>query len=199
MGAPAIKSASGKGISIRGSDIDTDQIIPARYLKAITFDGLGEFSFRDLRFDGEGRELEHPFNDKEYQDASILVVNSNFGCGSSREHAPQALMRWGIEAIIGHSFAEIFAGNCLALGIPVVEMEAAQIEILQEWVESNPGTEIHIDIVAQEIRYNEQDIQVSIPKSHRKALVDGIWDTTALLKSNPEEVKQISGQIPYIK
>ena len=179
--------------------MDTDQIIPARYLKAITFDGLGEFSFRDIRFDGEGRELEHPFNDKEYQDASILVVNSNFGCGSSREHAPQALMRWGIEAIIGHSFAEIFAGNCLALGIPVVEMEAAQIEILQEWVESNPGTEIHIDIVAQKIRYNEQDIQVSIPESHRKALVDGIWDTTALLKSNPEEVKQISGQIPYIK
>ena len=199
MGAPAIKSASGNGISIRGSDIDTDQIIPARYLKAITFDGLGEFSFRDLRFDGEGRDLEHPFNDKEYQDASILVVNSNFGCGSSREHAPQALMRWGIKAIIGHSFAEIFSGNCLALDVPVVEMDAVQIEKLQEWIELNPGEEIHIDIVAQKIRYNEQDIQVSIPESHRKALVDGIWDTTALLKSNPEEVKQISGQIPYIK
>ena len=108
-------------------------------------------------------------------------------------------MRWGIEAIIGQSFAEIFSGNCLALGIPVVEMEAAQIEILQEWVESNPGTEIHIDIVAQKIRYNQQEIQVNIPESHRKALVDGIWDTTALLKSNPEEVKQVSGQIPYIK
>lgn len=198
-GSLAIKSAGGKGISIRGNDIDTDQIIPARYLKAITFEGLGEFSFRDLRFDSEGEEMEHPFNDEAHQDASILVVNSNFGCGSSREHAPQALMRWGIEAIIGHSFAEIFSGNCLALGIPVIEMESMHIGTLQEWVDSTPDGEIYIDIVAQSVKYDEQEIEVNIPESHRKALVDGIWDTTALLKSNPEEVKQISGKIPYIK
>ena len=197
--SPEIKNAIGKGIAIRGSDIDTDQIIPARYLKAITFDGLGEFAFRDLRIGSKGELLDHPFNDEEYQNASILVVNSNFGCGSSREHAPQALMRWGIKAIIGHSFAEIFSGNCLALGVPVVEMDAVQIEKLQEWIELNPGEEIHIDIVGEEIEYNLERINVKIPESHRKALVEGIWDTTALLKSNPEEVKQLAGEIPYIK
>tara|TARA_B110000116_G_scaffold252816_1_gene249023 strand:- start:1308 stop:1922 length:615 start_codon:yes stop_codon:yes gene_type:complete len=197
--AISIESVSGTGISIRGGDIDTDQIIPARYLKAITFDGLGEFAFRDVRFQSDGEEIPHPFNDKLYRDASILVVNSNFGCGSSREHAPQALMRWGIKAVIGESFAEIFSGNCLALGVPIIEMDQGGIKKLQEWTESTPSGEIEINIVDQTINYNGEIVEVKMPDSHSKALVEGIWDTTSLLKSNPDEVRRISKSIPYIK
>src|SRR6056297_1286423 len=180
---PEVEEVSGTGIPIRGNDIDTDQIIPARFMKVVTFDGLGEFSFFDLRFDEDDNEKDHPLNEERFQDANIMVVNSNFGCGSSREHAPQALMRWGIDAIIGESFAEIFAGNCLALGIPTVTADAETINALQQWVDDNPDGEI----------------SVTVNEGQRKALVDGIWDTTALMKSNANEIAKTAADLPYVE
>jgi len=196
---PSVKQVSGSGIPVRGNDIDTDQIIPARFMKVVTFDGLGEFAFFDLRFDDEDNEKDHPFNEPQYQDANVLVVNANFGCGSSREHAPQALMRWGIDAVIGESFAEIFAGNCLALGIPTVTAETETIEELQSWVEENPDGDLDIDVAAETITYGGKTIDVTVNEAQRKALVDGIWDTTALMKSNTESIAKTAESLPYVE
>ncbi|AFO56991.1 MULTISPECIES: 3-isopropylmalate dehydratase small subunit [unclassified Natrinema] len=195
---PAVDSVSGSGVPIRGNDIDTDQIIPARFMKVVTFDGLGEFAFFDLRFDDDDAQKEHPFNEDRYQDSSVLVVNSNFGCGSSREHAPQALMRWGIDAIIGESFAEIFAGNCLALGIPTVTADSETIEALQDWVDANPDGELEIDVEAEEVTYGDRTIDVTVDDAQRKALVEGVWDTTALMKSNADAVRDTARELPYV-
>lgn len=198
MTEEAVTQITGTGIPVRGNDIDTDQIIPARYLKAITFDGLGEYAFFDQRFDEDGNETDHPFNDARFQSASVLVVNSNFGCGSSREHAPQALMRWGIDSIVGESFGEIFAGNCLALGIPTVRVSHENANALQSWIDGNPDGEVHVDVGAQTVQYNDTQIDVTVDEAQRKALVEGIWDTTALLRSNPEAVRQTAESLPYI-
>ncbi len=195
---PSVKRVEGSGIPIEGNDIDTDQIIPARFLKVITFDGLGEFAFFDQRFDDDDNEKEHPFNEERYQDANVLVVNSNFGCGSSREHAPQALKRWGIDAIIGESFAEIFAGNCLALGIPTVTVDSETAEAIQAWIDANPNGTIEIDVEAETVTYGEKTVEVEVDESQRKALVDGIWDTTALMKSNTDAIAKTAESLPYI-
>ncbi|RQG93034.1 3-isopropylmalate dehydratase small subunit [Natrarchaeobius halalkaliphilus] len=195
---PEVDSASGSGVPIRGNDIDTDQIIPARFMKVVTFDGLGEFAFFDLRFDENDDLKEHPMNEERFQDSSVMVVNSNFGCGSSREHAPQALMRWGIDALIGESFAEIFAGNCLALGIPTVTADSETIGELQEWVEANPDGELEIDVEAETVTYGGQTIDVTVDDAQRKALVEGVWDTTALMKSNAGEVRKTARDLPYV-
>ncbi|PSP52811.1 3-isopropylmalate dehydratase small subunit [Halobacteriales archaeon QH_3_68_24] len=176
---PEVDHVSGTGIPLRGNDIDTDQVIPARFMKVVTFDGLGEFAFFDQRFDDEDNPKDHPMNEERFRDASVMVVNSNFGCGSSREHAPQALMRWGIDALIGESFAEIFAGNCLALGIPTVTADHETIDALQRWVDDNPDGEIEIDVASETITYGSNEISVTVDDGQRKALVDGIWDTTA--------------------
>ncbi|QCS41755.1 3-isopropylmalate dehydratase small subunit [Natrinema versiforme] len=194
---PEVNYVSGSGVPIRGNDIDTDQIIPARFMKVVTFDGLGEFAFFDLRFDDDNQK-EHPFNEDRFQDSSVMVVNSNFGCGSSREHAPQALMRWGIDAIIGESFAEIFAGNCLALGIPTVTADSETIQTLQDWVDANPDGEIDIDVEAEEVTYGDTTIDVTVDDAQRKALVDGVWDTTALMKSNAGAVREKARELPYV-
>ena len=195
---PEVDYVSGSGIPIRGNDIDTDQIIPARFMKVVTFDGLGEFAFFDLRFDDDDNPKDHPMNEDRFQDSSVMVVNSNFGCGSSREHAPQALMRWGIDAIIGESFAEIFAGNCLALGIPTVTADSETIEELQDWVDANPDGEIEIDVEAEEVTYGDTTIDVTVDEAQRKALVDGVWDTTALMKSNADAVREKAKELPYV-
>jgi 3-isopropylmalate/(R)-2-methylmalate dehydratase small subunit len=195
---PSVERVEGSGIPVRGNDIDTDQIIPARFMKVVTFDGLGEFAFFDQRFDDDDNEKEHPFNEEKYQDANVLVVNANFGCGSSREHAPQALVRWGIDAIIGESFAEIFAGNCLALGVPTVTADSETIEALQEWVEEHPDGDIEIDVAAETVTYGGNTIDVNVDEAQRKALVDGIWDTTALMKSNTEAIAETAASLPYI-
>ena len=195
---PPVESVSGTGIPVRGNDIDTDQIIPARFLKVLTFEGLGEFAFFDQRFDDDDRPKDHPFNDERYAGASILVVNSNFGCGSSREHAPQALKRWGIDAIVGESFAEIFAGNCLALGVPTVTASPEAVGALQAHVESDPATEIHVDVDSETVTYDGNAVDVSVDPAQRQSLVEGEWDTTALLGSNPEEVEATADSLPYI-
>lgn len=212
---PSVEHVSGTGIPVRGNDIDTDQIIPARFMKVVTFDGLGEFAFFDQRFDsaapeerrnGDGATVddadnpkEHPFNEEPFQGASVLVVNANFGCGSSREHAPQALMRWGIDAIIGESFAEIFAGNCLALGIPTVTADEETIAELQAFVEENPDAEIDVDVTNETVSYEDcVDVRVDVDEAQRRALVEGIWDTTALMRANSREIEATAADLPYL-
>ena len=196
---PEVDFVSGSGVPIRGNDIDTDQIIPARFMKVVTFDGLGEFAFFDLRFDDDDDQKDHPFNEDRFRDSSVMVVNSNFGCGSSREHAPQALMRWGIDAIVGESFAEIFAGNCLALGIPTVTADSETIQEMQDWVDDNPDGEIEIDVEAEAVTYGGRTVEVTVDDAQRKALVDGVWDTTALMKSNASEVRKTARELPYVE
>ncbi|QPV63088.1 3-isopropylmalate dehydratase small subunit [Halosimplex litoreum] len=196
---PSVDYVEGSGIPIRGNDIDTDQIIPARFMKVVTFDGLGEFAFFDLRFDDEDNEKDHPFNEERFGDANVMVVNNNFGCGSSREHAPQALMRWGIDAIIGEGFAEIFAGNCLALGIPTVTADHETINALQQWVDDNPDGEIEVDVRAETVTYGNNEISVSVDRAQREALVEGNWDTTALMKANRNAIEATAGSLPYLE
>ncbi|MFW5911165.1 MAG: 3-isopropylmalate dehydratase small subunit [Halolamina sp.] len=206
-GVDPVETVAGTGVPVRGNDIDTDQIIPARFLKVLTFEGLGEFAFFDQRYetagpDGDGGQVaenptDHPFNDARFRDANVLVVNANFGCGSSREHAPQALQRWGIDAVVGESFAEIFAGNCLALGIPTVTADSAEIEALQDYVDANPDSEITVDVAAETVRYEGNEIDAAVDPAQRQSLVAGEWDTTALLGSNPEEVAETAAALPY--
>jgi len=196
--AEIVESVSGSGIPVRGNDIDTDQIIPARFMKVVTFDGLGEFAFFDQRFTDEDEEKDHPFNDDRFRDANVLAVNANFGCGSSREHAPQALTRWGIDAVVGESFAEIFAGNCLALGIPTVTADHGTIVELQDWIDEHPDGEIEIDVEDETVSYGDRVIDVTVDDAQRKALVEGVWDTTALMRANTEAVRETARSLPYV-
>ncbi|GAD51779.1 3-isopropylmalate dehydratase small subunit [Halarchaeum acidiphilum MH1-52-1] len=197
--AETVEEVTGTGIPIRGNDIDTDQIIPARFMKVVTFDGLGEYAFFDQRFDDEDNEKDHPFNEDRYQSANVLVVNSNFGCGSSREHAPQALMRWGIDAIIGESFAEIFAGNCLALGIPTLTADHESINALQQWVDDHPDEDLHVDIVREVVEYDDTEMSANVDKAQHKALVEGVWDTTALMEANADATRDVAESLPYVE
>ena len=196
---PEVSEVAGTGVPIRGNDIDTDQIIPARFMKVVTFDGLGQFAFFDQRFDDDDDPKEHPMNEDRFSDANVMVVNDNFGCGSSREHAPQALMRWGIDAFIGESFAEIFAGNCLALGMPTVTADHETIADLQDWVEANPDDEIDIDVAGETVTYGDRTVDVTVDDAQRKALVEGIWDTTALMSANENEIERAAQSLPYVQ
>lgn len=193
-----ITKVSGTAVPIRGNDIDTDRIIPARYLKEVTFARMGEYPFFDERFDAGGKKKDHPFNDPEYKGASILFVNKNFGCGSSREHAPQALYRFGIQAIVGESFAAIFAGNCTMMGLPTVVVSAAEIEKLMKSVEENPRTEYTIDLESKTLSYGSQKISIDLPETYRTALVSGSWDSTGLLRANLEKVRKTASRLPYL-
>jgi 3-isopropylmalate/(R)-2-methylmalate dehydratase small subunit len=197
--AEIVTSVSGTGVPVRGNDIDTDQVIPARFMKVVTFEGLGEFAFFDLRFDDDDNEKDHPFNEPQFQDANVLAVNNNFGCGSSREHAPQALMRWGIDAIVGESFAEIFAGNCLALGIPTVTVSPDEAEALQDFIDENPDAEIDVDVENETVSYGETIVEATVDDAQRKALVEGVWDTTALMKSNANTVREKAESLAYVR
>lgn len=195
--ADTVRRVTGTGVPVRGNDVDTDEIIPARFLKVVTFDGLGQFAFFDERFGDDDEPLDHPFNDQRFQGASVLAVNANFGCGSSREHAPQALLRWGIDAIVGESFAEIFAGNCLALGIPTVTASREDVEALQDYIDEHPDADIEVDVVAEEVRYGDTTIDASVDDAQRRALVDGVWDTTALMAANADSVEATAASLPY--
>jgi 3-isopropylmalate/(R)-2-methylmalate dehydratase small subunit len=188
----------GTAVPIRGNDIDTDRIIPARYLKEPTFTRMGEYPFFDERFDASGRRKDHPFNDPEYKGAGVLFVNKNFGCGSSREHAPQALYRFGIQVIVGESFAAIFAGNCTMMGVPTVTVSAKEMEQLMKSVEENPRTEYTVDLEAKTLSYGDCKIAIDLPETYRIALTTGSWDSTALLRANLEEVRKTAAKLPYI-
>ena len=193
-----ITKIAGRGIPMRGNDIDTDRIVPARFLRAITFDGMETHLFEDDRKMGGPGHNRHPFDVPAYQGASILLVNSNFGCGSSREHAPQAIRRWGIGAIIGESFAEIFFGNSAMIGMPCVTASGAEIKALQDLVERNPRTEIRIDLGEGTCDAGDFHCRISLPPNVRDAFSTGAWDTTSLLLERYEEVDAAAARLPYI-
>jgi 3-isopropylmalate/(R)-2-methylmalate dehydratase small subunit len=194
-----ITAICGTAVPIRGNDIDTDRIIPARYLKEPTFARMGDYPFFDERFDPSGKKKDHPLNDPEYRGASILFVNKNFGCGSSREHAPQALYRFGIKAIVGESFAAIFAGNCTMMGLPAVVVGAKEIDQLIKSVEENPRTEYSVDLQSKTISYGNQKLRFDMPETYRTALTQGYWDSTALLRANLDQVKRTAAKLPYMR
>ncbi|TVR68079.1 MAG: 3-isopropylmalate dehydratase small subunit [Spirochaetaceae bacterium] len=194
----AIKTIRGRGIVIRGNDIDTDQIIPARFMKVVTFDGLGEYAFFDLRYDEEGKKKSHPFNEERYQGAGILIVNRNFGCGSSREHAPQALMRAGIRAVIGESFAEIFGGNCTAMGVPTVVLSGEDTGSLMQMVEHDSSLTIEVDLPSSTVRCGERTFPFEMHPAYRSALIAGNWDSTSVLLSNVDSIESTARRIPYL-
>ena len=193
-----ITNVKGAAVTIRGNDIDTDRIIPARYLKEVSFARMGEYPFFDERFDASGNLKPHPLNDPKYKGASLLFVNKNFGCGSSREHAPQALYRYGINAIVGESFAAIFAGNCTMMGVPTVTVSPGDIEKLMQAVEKDPKTIFSLDIEAKTVSFDEHKIAVDLPETYRSALTSGSWDSTALLRANLNEVKKTAAKLPYM-
>ena len=185
---------TGRGIPLPGNDIDTDRIIPARFLKAVTFEGMGEHAFEDAR----KQNPEHPFNAPVYQGASVLVVGQNFGCGSSREHAPQALMRWGIRAIVGGSFGEIFFGNCVMLGIPCLVAAQADLEWLQKAIGRAPQEPVMVDVQKQEVRFGDRVIKASVPDGPRHQLVGGTWDSTAVLLDAGAAIEATAKSLPYV-
>jgi 3-isopropylmalate/(R)-2-methylmalate dehydratase small subunit len=187
----------GRAVPVVGSDIDTDRIIPARYLKEITFSRMGQYPFYDERFTADGGLKDHPFNKPEYQGASILIANSNFGCGSSREHAPQALVRWGIRAIIAESFGEIFSGNCAMLGVPAVTASKADVAALQGLAAENPGAELVVDLEAMVVRAGSMTVTVTMPGSRRNSLIQGTWDSTALLIANADLARAAAARLPH--
>ena len=192
----AIQSVSGSALVLRGDDIDTDRIIPARFLKCVSFDALGDQVFADDRTELAG---DHPFDRSENQAASILIVNDNFGCGSSREHAPQALMRWGIRAVIGESFAEIFFGNCLALGIPCATADHELIRSVQDAALSNPGEIWTLDLDTLSLTGSDhQAHSLMIAQGPRDMLLSGRWDATSELLAAGSQVDQTRASLPYL-
>lgn len=190
-----IKQISGQGVPLIGNDIDTDRIIPARFLRCVTFDGLGEQAFADDRAQSNG---EHPFDLPQYQDANILVVNGNFGCGSSREHAPQSLSRWGIQGIIGESFAEIFLGNCIAIGVPCVTLEPAAVQQIQTAIQDNPDISLTIDLEAMQVTCGDSVFNATINDGAKQMFLQGTWDNCGQLTQNVTAIKQTSSKLPYI-
>lgn len=190
-----VKQISGNAVPLIGNDIDTDRIIPARYLKAVTFDGLGEAVFID---DRKALNGEHPFDQIHYQGAKILIANRNFGCGSSREHAPQALAKWGIKALIGESFAEIFFGNCVAMGIPCVTVPSGIVKQLQELVITNPQEVITITLEKLQVQIGDFTVSVVMSEGTRTAFVSGTWDACGQLVANAPQVKATAAKLPYI-
>ena len=190
-----VSSIQGSCIVLTGNDIDTDRIIPARFLKCVDFQNLGDQLFADDRHELKGK---HPFDLTINQGASILIVNENFGCGSSREHAPQALMRWGIRAIIGQSFAEIFYGNCLALGIPCATASIDKINSLQKNIETNPKSIFNLNLNEQSISNKESVWSIKIEPGPLKMLTSGSWDATSELISQRSKLKEKMSRIPYL-
>jgi 3-isopropylmalate/(R)-2-methylmalate dehydratase small subunit len=190
----ARRQIAGRGLPLPGNDIDTDRIIPARFLKEVTFERMGEHVFEDAR----KQNPEHPFNSPVYREATVLVVGQNFGCGSSREHAPQALMRWGIRAIVGGSFGEIFFGNCTANGIPCLVAEPADVAWLLREVEQHPRETLDVDVERQEVRFGGRTIRARIPDGARNELVSGSWNAMGVLLEAGDAIERTARALPYV-
>jgi 3-isopropylmalate/(R)-2-methylmalate dehydratase small subunit len=193
-----VDKVSGRAIPLRGHDIDTDRIIPARFLKCVSFEGLETHVFEDDRKQLGERGQVHAFSNPRYQGASVLVVNGNFGCGSSREHAPQALQRWGIRAVIGESFSEIFFGNSVVLGMPCLTVSAADADALISAVEADPQIELAISVAAQTVQAGGRTYRAEVPAGAREALTSGSWDATGALLDHFDQVRKVATQLPYI-
>jgi 3-isopropylmalate/(R)-2-methylmalate dehydratase small subunit len=190
----AIRSISGRGLPLRGNDIDTDRIMPARFLRAVSFAGLERHLFEDDR----AANAAHPFNDPRYAGATILVVNANFGCGSSREHAPQGLARSGIRAVVGESFSEIFLGNASMIGIPCFAVERTAVDELQSLVERTPDVEITVDVRSELVDAGSLRAAARVPPALRDAFTSGQWNPTAMLLDRYDEVSAVAARLPYI-
>jgi 3-isopropylmalate/(R)-2-methylmalate dehydratase small subunit len=189
-----LREIRGAGLPVRGDDIDTDRIIPARFLKSVSFEGLEEHLFEDDRQQVDA----HPVSNPAYRSAAVMLVNVNFGCGSSREHAPQAIRRRGIRAVIGQSFSEIFFGNSVVLGMPCPTASAATLNALMTAVERDPATEIVVDLSSLRVAANGESYELSLPAAAREAFLDGSWDATGLLLERYEEVEAVAARLPYV-
>jgi 3-isopropylmalate/(R)-2-methylmalate dehydratase small subunit len=198
MALEKITSVAGKAVYVPGNDIDTDRIIPARFMKCLTFDGLGEFLFFDVRHDPQGNKIDHPIDRPPHAGATILLSGANFGCGSSREHAPQAIHKAGFRALIAENFAEIFFGNSTTLGIPCVNAAREDIAKLAAAIEQNPGLEVVVDVERLEVRFGGESIKVTQRDSARDALINGRWDAIGELLEGIPAVESTAAQLPYL-
>ncbi len=198
MAIEAVTKISGKAVPVPGADVDTDRIIPARFLKCVTFDDLAGGMFYDERFEEDGSSKQHPIDQEVYKDASILVVGPNFGCGSSREHAPQSIKRFGFEAIVGVSYAEIFFGNSTNLGMPCVSMTEADNEKLMAMVASNPEAELALDLEALEVNFSGTTFPITMPGGALEALVSGKWDVIQELVEQDAMIEQVAQSLSYV-
>jgi 3-isopropylmalate/(R)-2-methylmalate dehydratase small subunit len=198
MALEKIIKLRGRAVPVVGDDIDTDRIIPARFMKCVTFDGLGEFLFGDARSQAKELGKTHPLDDHRFAGATIFVSGANFGCGSSREHAPQALYRWGIRGIVAVNFAEIFFGNCTTLGVPCFSLPREEIAKLAAAIEADPQLEVELDVEAQEVRYGNQTAKASVRESARNGLINGRWDPIGELLDGTAKVTEVAAGLPYI-
>jgi 3-isopropylmalate/(R)-2-methylmalate dehydratase small subunit len=195
----AIERLEGTALPLRGDDIDTDRIIPARFLVSVTFEGLGEHVLKDDRAAAKAKGTPHPFDDPRFRGATVLLVGRNFGCGSSREHAPQAIHRRGFAAVIGESFSEIFFGNSLAIGLPCVRLPHDAMAELMGIVEKAPATRVVIDLKSESVALGERSFTLSIPENAREALLTGRWDGTSMLLERYAEVESVAARLPYVR
>ena len=198
MALAKITSVTGRAVNVPGNDIDTDRIIPARFMKCVTFDGLGEFLFYDVRKQLDGTEKPHPLNEPRFKGATILLSGANFGCGSSREHAPQAIAKYGFKAVIAENFAEIFFGNSTTLGMPCVTASREDIAKIAAFTEANSQGEVVIDLVKLEVRFGGQAVKIAQRESARDALVNGRWDAIGELIDGLPAVKITAAKLPYL-
>ena len=195
----SIYAVTGTATPIIGKEVDTDRIVPARFLKEVTFDKMGDYLFYDVRYNDGKENADHPLNQDKYRGSSVMVVENNFGCGSSREHAPQAIKRAGFNAIIGESFAEIFSGNCKALGIVTCVLNRSDLEQVFAIISDYPTASFSIDIEKNSLYISivDQTFDITIKQSHRRAFLDGTWDELALLKLNDKKIQELATQLPY--
>lgn len=198
MALAKITSVTGRAVNVPGNDIDTDRIIPARFMKCVTFDGLGEFVFFDVRHDPQGNKVDHPIDRPQHKGATILLSGANFGCGSSREHAPQAIAKAGFKAIIAENFAEIFFGNSTTLGMPCVTASREDIAKIAAAVEADPQVEVTIDLVALEARFAGQTVKIAQRETARDALINGRWDAIGELIDGLPDVRATAAKLPYM-
>ncbi|MEY4814863.1 MAG: hypothetical protein RLZZ162_1936 [Verrucomicrobiota bacterium] len=198
MALEKITSITGPAVYVPGNDIDTDRIIPARFMKCIVFDGLGEFLFYDVRKNADGTDRPHPLNEARSKRATILLSGANFGCGSSREHAPQAIQKYGFKAVIAENFAEIFLGNCTTLGLPCATASREDIAKIAAVVAQEPTAEVVIDVVKQEVRFAGQTVKAEVRASARDALIHGRWDPIGELLDGLPAVQTTAAKLPYL-
>ncbi len=198
MALAKITQIAGRGVYVPGNDIDTDRIIPARFMKCVTFDGLGEFLFYDVRKNADGIDRAHPLNEARFKGATVLLSGANFGCGSSREHAPQAIQKYGFRAVVAENFAEIFFGNCTTLGMPCATASRADIAKIAAAIEKNPQIEVVVDVAQQEIRFGDQSVKAEVRAAARDALVNGRWDAIGELLDGMTAMKAKAQGLPYL-